>query len=106
MLFSSSMPLWQSDHVRTVGAAVISARFSWMGCVAREVLATLTITSLATWSKAADTRPKDPQQFQQLVDFLKACEYTDQLLTGHGWLHISWNPNGKPRRYVRIGYYK
>ena len=56
--------------------------------------------------QAADIRPKDPQQFQQLVDFLKACEYTDQLLTGHGWLHISWTPNGKPRRFVRIGYYK
>ena len=56
--------------------------------------------------QAADIRPKDPTKFQQLVAFLKAHALTDQLLTGHGWLHISWNPNGKPRRYVRIGYYK
>ena len=25
---------------------------------------------------------------------------------GNGWLHISWNPFGIPRHYVRIGYYK
>ena len=56
--------------------------------------------------QAVDIRPKDPAQFQRLVDFLKTCEYTDQLLTGNGWLHISWNPFGKPRHYVRIGYYK
>jgi len=56
--------------------------------------------------QAADIRPKDPQQFQRLVAFLKACEYTNQLLTGNGWLHISWNPLGVPRHYVRIGYYK
>ena len=56
--------------------------------------------------QAADIRPKDPQQFQRLVDFLRASPYTDQLLTGNGWLHISWNPFGKPRNYVRVGYYK
>ena len=55
---------------------------------------------------AADIRPKDPDQFQCLVDFLKAHKLTDQLLTGNGWLHISWNPLGIPRHYVRIGYYK
>ena len=55
---------------------------------------------------AADIRPKDPKQFQRLVSFLKACEYTDQLLTGPGWLHISWAPFGTPRHYIRIGYYK
>ena len=55
---------------------------------------------------AADIRPRDPQQFQRLVAFLKACEYTDQLLTGPDWLHISWTPFAIPRRYVRIGYYK
>ena len=55
---------------------------------------------------AADIRPKDPQQFQQLISFLKACEYTDQLLTGNGWLHVSWKPFGVPRHYIRIGYYK
>ena len=56
--------------------------------------------------QAADIRPKDPQQFQRLVAFLKACEHTDQLLTASSWLHISWNPFGKPRNYVRVGYYK
>ena len=56
--------------------------------------------------QAADIRPKDPQQFQCLVDFLKACEYTDQLLTGPGWLHISWSPFTPPRHQIRIGYYK
>ena len=55
---------------------------------------------------AADIRPRDPQQFQRLVAFLRSCEYTDQLLTGSGWLHISWNPSGQPRHFVRIGYYK
>jgi len=58
------------------------------------------------FGQAADIRPKDPQQFQRLVDFLRASPYTDQLLTGNGWLHISWNPFGKPRNYVRVGYYK
>ena len=56
--------------------------------------------------QAADIRPRDPQQFQRLVDFLRANEYTDQLLTGNGWLHISWCPFSAPRHYVRIGYYK
>ena len=55
---------------------------------------------------AVDIRPQDPQQFHRLVDFLKTCEYTDQLLTGNGWLHISWTPFAIPRHYVRIGYYK
>ena len=57
------------------------------------------------FGQAADIRPKDPSQFQQLVDFFKSWEYTDQLLTGNGWLHISWNPFAAPRHYVRIGYY-
>ncbi len=56
--------------------------------------------------QAADIRPKDPLQFPALVDFLKKWEYTDQLLTGSGWLHISWNPFSPPRHYIRIGYYK
>ena len=55
---------------------------------------------------AADIRPQDPAQFQRLVAFLKTHTQTDQLLTGPGWLHISWNPFGIPRHYVRIGYYK
>ena len=56
--------------------------------------------------QAADIRPKDPQQFQRLVNFLKAHELTDQLLTGNGWLHISWSPYTKPRHFIKIGYYK
>ena len=56
--------------------------------------------------QAADIRPKDPARFQQLVDFLKAHALTDQLLTGRGWLHISWAPFRPPRHDVRIGYYK
>ena len=56
--------------------------------------------------QAADIRPKDPRQFQRLVDFFKNWEFTDQLLTGNGWLHISWNPFTPPRHYIRIGYYK
>ena len=56
--------------------------------------------------QAADIRPQDPSQFQRLVDFLKTHELTDQLLTATGWLHISWTPFAKPRRFVRIGYYK
>ena len=56
--------------------------------------------------QAADIRPKDPRKFQLLVDFLKNSEYIDQLLTGKGWLHISWNPFVQPRHFIRIGYYK
>ena len=58
------------------------------------------------YGEAADIRPKDPQQFQRLVDFLRTCEHADQLLTSNGWLHISWTPFASPRHYVRIGYYK
>ena len=56
--------------------------------------------------QAADIRPKDSRQFSKLVDFLRTSPYTDQLLTGNGWLHISWNPFAAPRHYVRVGYYK
>ena len=56
--------------------------------------------------QGADIRPKDPRQFLHSVDFLRACSYTDQLLTGPGWLHISWEPFAEPRHDVRIGYYK
>ena len=55
---------------------------------------------------AADIRPRDPKQFRRLVSFLKTHALTDQLLTGNGWLHISWTPFGTPRHDVRIGYYK
>ena len=56
--------------------------------------------------QAADIRPKDPARFWTLVEFLKKCEYTDQLLTGNGWLHVSWAPFSTPRQMIRIGYYK
>ena len=56
--------------------------------------------------QAADIRPRDPQQFQRLVAILKACEYTDQLLTASSWLHISWNSFALPRHFVRLEYYK
>jgi hypothetical protein len=55
--------------------------------------------------QAADIRPKDPSQFQALVDFFRNWEFTDQFLTASSWLHISWNPFSPPRHYVRIGYY-
>ena len=56
--------------------------------------------------QAVDIRPRDPKQFQRLVAFLRASPYTDQLLTASSWLHISWNPFGSPRHFVRLGYYK
>lgn len=56
--------------------------------------------------QAADIRPKDPKQFQRLVDFLRHHDLTDQLLTASTWLHISWNPFAQPRHYIRLGYYK
>ena len=59
-----------------------------------------------TRGQAADIRPADPRQFQRLVSFLKASPYTDQLLTGSTWLHISWTPFAQPRHFVRLGYYR
>ena len=56
--------------------------------------------------QAADIRPRDPTKFQQLVEFLKHHPQTDQLLTGSGWLHISWSPLTPPRHFTRLGYYK
>ena len=56
--------------------------------------------------QAADIRPRDSGQFQRLVEFLKTNKNTDQLLTGQGWLHVSWTPFALPRHYIRIGYYK
>jgi hypothetical protein len=56
--------------------------------------------------QAADIRPRDPAKFQQLVDFLQHHPQTDQLLTGFGWLHISWSPLTPPRHFIRLGYYK
>ncbi len=56
--------------------------------------------------QAADIHPKDPAKFWSLVEYLKQCPHTDQLLTGNGWLHISWNPFRPPRHDIRVGYYK
>jgi len=56
--------------------------------------------------QAADIHPSDPAQFSKLVEYLKKCPYTDQLLTGSGWLHISWAPFSNPRHFIRIGYYR
>ena len=42
--------------------------------------------------QAADIHLADPSRFRQLVEFLKTCEHTDQLLTGSTWLHVSWTP--------------
>ena len=53
--------------------------------------------------QAADIRPRDPAQFQRLVDFLKTHNLTDQLLTGNGWLHISWNPFTQPATSSGLG---
>ena len=59
-----------------------------------------------TRGQAADIRPADSRQFQRLVEFLRTSPYTDQLLTGSRWLHISWNPFAQPRHFVRLGYYR
>ena len=56
--------------------------------------------------QAADIRPRDSAQFHRLVDYLRTCPHTDQLLTAATWLHISWTPFAPPRHYVRIGYYR
>lgn len=56
--------------------------------------------------QAADIRPSDPAQFRLLVEFLSQHALTDQLLTGRGWLHLSWTPLATPRHDIRIGYYK
>ncbi len=63
-------------------------------------------TSQHLRGQAADIRPKNPRQFQRLLDFLRHHELTDQLLTASGWLHLSWTPFGTPRHDVRIGYYR
>jgi hypothetical protein len=55
--------------------------------------------------QAVDIRPLHADQFQRLVAFLQNHPLTDQLLTGNGWLHLSWNPFSQPRHYIRLGYY-
>ena len=39
------------------------------------------------------------------ASFMRRHALTDQLLTGRGWLHLSWKPFGVPRHYVAIDYY-
>lgn len=56
--------------------------------------------------QAADIKPASSLTFSALVDHLAANQFVDQLLTGKGWLHVSWNPFAKPRRQVIIDYYK
>lgn len=56
--------------------------------------------------QAADIRPRDTALFWRLVEWLKDCPHTDQLLTGNGWMHVSWNPFANPRHDIRIGYYR
>lgn len=55
---------------------------------------------------AADIKPADPSKFSAMVAYLSSCPHVDQLLTGRGWLHVSWCPDGEPRNDVRIGFYK
>ena len=47
--------------------------------------------------------PENVPTMQEVVNMTYGCH---QLLTGNGWLHISWNPFTPPRHYIRIGYYK
>lgn len=56
--------------------------------------------------QAADIRPSNPARFKLLVEYLETNPNVDQLLTASNWLHVSWSPFIKPRRMVRIGYYK
>ena len=88
---------------QVVGPIIISSGFrnSWVN---RQVGGVANSQHLI--GQAADIRPQDPAKFQSLVDFLKSSEYTDQLLTGSTWLHISWSPFRPPRHQIRIGYYK
>ena len=55
---------------------------------------------------AADIRPADMKKFSACIEFLKKSPYTDQLLCGTSWMHISWQPHGIPRHDVRLNFYK
>jgi len=59
-----------------------------------------------TEGKAADIKPANPADFQRLVSVLRRHPLVDQLLTGPGWLHVSWQPLAPPRRMVRLNYYQ
>lgn len=63
-------------------------------------------TSQHMLGQAVDIRPKNPSLFPVLVDYLKNNPRVDQLLTGNGWLHVSWNPFFPPRNDIRLNYYK
>lgn len=47
-----------------------------------------------------------PDKFKLLVKTLEENPHVDQLLTGETWLHVSWNPFGKPRNICIPNYYK
>lgn len=54
---------------------------------------------------AADiTCPVD--KMPTLIEILRNNTHVDQLLTAKTWLHVSWNPQGKPRHDIRLNYYK
>ena len=53
---------------------------------------------------AADIRPKDPEDFNFMLELLKSFP-VDQLLGGKGWCHVSWTPTSIPRRDIKIGFY-
>ena len=78
--------------------------FSYLCRSNRDATATSALRSPSTTLYLIINPIYDPAQFQRLVDFLKTHNLTDQLLTGNGWLHISWNPFGIPRHYVRIAH--
>lgn len=57
---------------------------------------------------AADITCNGEHNFALMVDFLSNHAEVDQLLTGRGWLHVSWLPagsDGYPRHDVRLNYY-
>ena len=41
-----------------------------------------------------------------LIQSLPTRSRYHKIWTDSGWLHISWEPLGQPRHYVRIGHYK
>lgn len=55
---------------------------------------------------AADLYPANLKKFTECIEFLKNSKFTDQLLTGSHWLHVSWQPHGIPRHDVRLNYYR
>lgn len=62
------------------------------------------VNSQHLYGCAADIKVIDRCKFSALVSHIRATQY-DQLLTGKGWLHVSWSPMGVPRRYFKANYY-